>query len=198
MLDYSHVTTAWTYIGPLVGVVVGGGVSWFSAVLQRRKEHLSVRKMTYSACATALMTHYTALQLIKSESHAIGQDESLAAERFSKSSALNTVVIQSIAALMVEGPSQTASVAENAARALELSSENLRHWIVSGESAPPSSDLNDAYIDVQKFMMEARRSLRHPPHDEEIDVVTWQTRVDNWLNRVNRRLRGPSNPGSSM
>ncbi|MFJ8135410.1 hypothetical protein [Streptomyces sp. NPDC096013] len=193
-LDHADVTTAceataWAYIGPLVGVVVGGGFTWVIAALQRRKEHLSVRKMTYSACATALMTHYTALQSLKYEFHMPMQNASLAAERFNKMSSLNTVAIQSVAAVMVEGPSQTVRVAEEAARALERSSEKLRHWIVSGGGEPRSSDLDNSYGDVKRFMVEARISLRYPPRDEEIEVVTWQTRVDNWLKRPNRGLR---------
>ncbi|MFD8391198.1 hypothetical protein ACFV2N_18865 [Streptomyces sp. NPDC059680] len=160
-------------IGALGGTAVGAFISGFVALsrsqLQRTKEYLVVRKATYSACATALMTHYTALQSLKSDCHTLRQDTTLAAERFQRLSALNTVAMQSVAAVMVEGPSQTASAAEEAARALEWSSKNLRRWIVSSKSEPPPSDLDSSYDYVEVFMMTARRSLRHPPHDPEMD-----------------------------
>jgi hypothetical protein len=155
--------------GTALGAFISGYVSWTSSERQRKKEYLGVRKATYSACATALMTHYTALQALRNESRALRGDTSLAAERFAKLSALNTVAMQSVAAVMVEGPSQTASVAEDAARALEWSSKNLRRWIVSKDSEPPPSDLDSSYGYVADFMMAARRSVRHPPHDPEMD-----------------------------
>ena len=155
--------------GTALGAFISGYVSWTSSERQRIKEYLGVRKTTYSACATALMAHYTALQSLRNESRALRDDTSLVAERFKELSALNTVAMQSVAAVMVEGPAQTASVAEDAARALEWSSRNLRRWMVSSERGPQPSDLDSSYDYVAAFMMEARRSLRHPPHDPEMD-----------------------------
>ena len=157
--------------GTAVGAFVTGVVAWYGGERQRKKEHLVVRKATYSACATALMTHYTALRSLTNESYALKENSSLSGERFNRLSALHTVAIQSVAAVMVEGPSRTAKVAEEAARALERSSKRLRRWIVSRESEPPP-DLGNPYSYVEEFMELARYSLRYAPHDEEMDVAS--------------------------
>lgn len=172
-LDPAHVTTVLTDILPLVGVALGagitGGFSWSGGERQRKKEHLAVRKATYSACATALMAHYTALQSIKTDASTLVGEGSLTSGRFNELSALYTSVMQGVGAVMVEGPSQTARFAEQAALALEDSATKLRRWIESGAREEESVDLGSTDGQVKSFMQSARHSLRHPPHDDETD-----------------------------
>jgi hypothetical protein len=185
MRDHPHMAAEWAYAG-LVGVVAGtvitAGGAWIGGNRQRMKEHLAVRKTTYSAYATALMTHYAALQSLKNDVSVLGPGESLAPGRFSQVSELYLSVMQSLGAVIVEGPSQTIRFARRAALALEGSTEELRGWIESGASEEESVNLDGVDGRIRLFMRSARHSLRHTPHDEELDVG-WRTRAVNWLNR---------------